>query len=54
MQKECFSYQAGIILLLKLQGHTILFNLNPEYVLNEIKIILFRFLIKCCLAVCIS
>lgn len=32
MQKECFSYQVGIILLLKLQGHTILFNLNSEYI----------------------
>lgn len=32
MQKDSFSYQVGIILLLKLQGHTILFNLNYEYI----------------------
>lgn len=35
MQKECFSYQVGIILLLKLQEHTILFNSSSEYVFKS-------------------
>lgn len=56
MEKECFCYQLGITLLLKLQGHTILFHLNSEYVFkpNQNYSSPDSCLIMCYLAICIS